>query len=179
MEVVDESCYKELEDLEMFYTNMTALKLLDHFTEFCLGLHTVDAVDIPQVKKTLFRDAKGIPQFINAMEAAQRKYKRAKLVIHDEYMHAMALKSLLQSGEYAMETWEWSKLPEEKQTWSEWKRLSRRLTLRSDAQRLPGKGKKNPLMVLLYLERHLKNPTGNYRGKNTKRQRGLPRSQIK
>ena len=67
--------------------------------------------------KTLFSDAEGIPQFINAMEEAQRKYKRAKLVINDKYLHAVALKSLLQSGEYETETREWSKIPEDEQTW--------------------------------------------------------------
>ena len=111
MEVVDETWYKELEDLDTFYTNVTALKILDHLTKFCLGLHTINAVDIPQVKNTLFINAEGIPQFINTMEAAQRKHKREKLVIHDEYMHAVALKLLLQSGEYETETREWSKLP--------------------------------------------------------------------
>ena len=60
-----------------------------------MGLNTTDAVDIPQVIKTLFSDAEGIPQFLNVMEAAQRKSKRAKLVINDEYLHAVALKSLL------------------------------------------------------------------------------------
>ena len=55
------------------------------------------------------------------MEAAQRKSKRAKLVINNEYLHAVALKSLLQSGEYETETREWSKLPEAKQTWDDWK----------------------------------------------------------
>ena len=83
MGVVDETWYKELEDPDTFYTNVMALKLLDHLTEFFSGLHTVDAVDIPQVIKTLFSNTKGIPQFINAMEAAQRKFDRAKLVIHD------------------------------------------------------------------------------------------------
>ena len=47
MAVVDEMWYKELEDPDTFYTKVTALKLLDHLTEFCAGLHTVDAVDIP------------------------------------------------------------------------------------------------------------------------------------
>ena len=61
MEVVDETWYKELEDPDTFYTNVTALKLLDHLTEFCLVLHAVDAVDIPQVTKTLLRYAEGIP----------------------------------------------------------------------------------------------------------------------
>ena len=121
MAVVDKTWYKELEDPDTFYTKVTALKLLDHLTGFFLGLHTVDAVDIPQVVKTLFSDAEGIPQFINAMEAVQRKSKRAKLVINDDYLQAVALKSLLKSGEYKTETWEWSKLPEDKQTWAEWK----------------------------------------------------------
>ena len=55
------------------------------------------------------------------MEAAQRKSKRAKLVINDEYLHAIALKSLLQSGEYEIETHDRSKLPEAEQTWEDWK----------------------------------------------------------
>ena len=104
----------------MFYTNVVVLKLLDHLIEFCSGLHTVYAVDIPQVMETLFRDAEGIPQYTNAMEVTQRKSKRAKLVIHDEYMHAVALKLLLQSGGYETETREWSKLPEDHQTWTAW-----------------------------------------------------------
>ena len=55
------------------------------------------------------------------MEAAQHISKRAKLVINDEYLHALALRSLLQGGEYDTETWEWSKLPEDKQNWAYWK----------------------------------------------------------
>ena len=98
MTVVDERWYKELEDPDNFYTKMTALKLLKHLTEFCAGLHTIDALDIPQLMKDLYKESDGVPQFINAMEAAQRKSKRAKLVINDEYLHAVALKLLLQSG---------------------------------------------------------------------------------
>ena len=119
--VVDETWYKELKDSDTFYTKVTATKLYEHLTEFCAGLHTVDAVDIPQIMKNLYKDLDGVPQFINAMEAAQRKSKRSKLVINDEYLHAVALKSLLQSGEYETETREWSKLPEADQTWEEWK----------------------------------------------------------
>ena len=96
--VVVETWYKELEDSDTFYTKVTDLKLLDRLTSFCAGLHTVDAVDIPQIMNSLYRYLEGVPQFINAMEAAQRKSKRAKLVINDEYLHAVALKFLLQSG---------------------------------------------------------------------------------
>ena len=62
MEVVNETWYKELEDPDTFYTNDAALKILDHLIEFCSGLHTVNAVNIYQVMKSLFRDSKGIPQ---------------------------------------------------------------------------------------------------------------------
>ena len=84
--------------------NVAALELLDHVNEFCSGLRIINDVDIPQLVKTLFADANGILQFINAMEAAQQKPKRAKIVIQDKYMHAVALKLLLQSGEYETET---------------------------------------------------------------------------
>ena len=92
MTVVDETWYKKLEDPDTFYTKLTAIKLLEHLTEFCAVLHTVDAVDIPQLMKELYKDSDGVPQFINAMKAAQRKSKRAKLVINDDYLHAVALK---------------------------------------------------------------------------------------
>ena len=55
------------------------------------------------------------------MEAAQRNSKRAKLVINNEYLHDVALKLILQSGEYEKETREWLKLPEVDQTWDDWK----------------------------------------------------------
>ena len=116
MEVVDKTWYKDIEDPDTFYTNVMALKLLDHLTEFCSGLHTVNAVDIPQVMKTLFSDAEGYPQFINAMEAAQQKSNGAILVMYDKYMHAVALKLLLQPGKYETETREWSKLPDDQKT---------------------------------------------------------------
>ena len=61
MEVVDETWYKELKEPGTFYTNVTALKLLDHLNKLCSDLHTVNTVDIPQVMKTLFSDAEGIP----------------------------------------------------------------------------------------------------------------------
>ena len=61
MAVVDETWYKELEDPDTFYTKVRSLKLLDVLTEFCAGIHTVDAVDIPQLMKKLYKDLEGVP----------------------------------------------------------------------------------------------------------------------
>ena len=125
MEVVNETWYKELDDPDIFYTNVTSLKLLNHLTELFWGINTVGAVDTPQLMKTLFTNTDGIPQFINAMVAAQRKSKLAKLIIQGKYMHAVELKFLLQSGEYETKTREWSKLPDDQQTWTAWEKKFR------------------------------------------------------
>ena len=95
MEVVDKTWYKELKNLDTFYMNVTDLKLLDHHTEFFSGFHAINAARIPQLTETLCADADGIPQFINTMEASQKKSKRVKLEVQDEYIHAVELKSLL------------------------------------------------------------------------------------
>ena len=55
MAAVDETWYKELKDPDTFYTKITALNFLDHLIEFCVGLHTVDAVNIPQLMKLLYK----------------------------------------------------------------------------------------------------------------------------
>ena len=64
MTVVDETWYKELEDPDTFYAKVTALKLLDQLKEFCAGLHTMNAVDIPHIIKSIYKDSEGVPQFI-------------------------------------------------------------------------------------------------------------------
>ena len=53
MAVVDGTWYKELEEPDTFYTKVTALKILGRLIEFCDGLHTLDAVDILQLMKSL------------------------------------------------------------------------------------------------------------------------------
>ena len=122
MAVVNETWYKELEDPYTFYKKVThGPQTPGPPNRFCAELHTVDALDIPQLMKTLYKGSDGVPQFINTVEAAHRKAKCEKLVTNDQYLHAVALKSLLQSGEYETETREWSKLLEEKKPWEEWK----------------------------------------------------------
>ena len=92
MAVVDETWYKELENPYTFYRKVTTLNLLDHLTEICAGLHTVDAMDIPQIMKSLYRDLEGVPQLMNTMEAAQHKSKRAKLVINERVFTRCCIK---------------------------------------------------------------------------------------
>ena len=48
---------EELEGCELCLEGVRVLELLGHLTEFCAGLHTVDAVDITQLMKLLYKDS--------------------------------------------------------------------------------------------------------------------------
>ena len=109
------------------------------------------------------------------MEAAQRKSKRAKLVIHDKYMHAVALKSLPQTGEYKTETREWSKLPEDPKTWLAWKTTFQEAYVAKRHAKAAQEGEEKPFGGSALFGAAPENPTSNYGGENIKRQRGRPR----
>ena len=94
--------------------------------------------------ETIFSNANVIPQFINEMEAAQQKPKQEKLAIYDEYMHAVALKLLLQSGEYKTEIRGWSKLPDNQQTWTAWKANFREAYVAKRRTKAAGEGEGKP-----------------------------------
>ena len=58
-------------------------------------------------------------------------------------MHAVTLKFILQAGEYETETREWSKLPDDQQTWTAWKETFREANVakRISEAVLEGEGK--------------------------------------
>ena len=105
----------------------------------------MDAANIPYIIKSLYKYSEGVTQLINVMEAAHHKSKRVKLVIDDKYLHAVALKSLLQLGEYETETREWSKLPEDKQTWEDWKKTFRAAYVAKRQSEATREGEQKPL----------------------------------
>ena len=59
-------------------------------------------------------------------------------------MHAVALKCLPQSGEYKTETWEWSKITEDQQTWEEWKTTFREAFVTKRRAEAAWEGKEKP-----------------------------------
>ena len=95
-------------------------------------------------------------------------------------MHAVALKSLLQSGEYETETRKWLKLLEYQQTWEAWKTTFREVCITKRRAEVAQEGEEKPLGVSTYSELHLERKQMNhYGGENIQKQRGQTRSQIK
>ena len=67
----------------------------------------------------LYKNAASMPDFILTMEEAQRKAKRAKLLILDIELAMYATTSVLQA--HKKETDEWEGRSANKKTWTEWK----------------------------------------------------------
>ena len=121
LSVVDEVFYKELKDPITFYTDILPSTLLDHLELNCLGLHAIDAVDLPIVIQGYYADASSIPVYINMLEEAQRKSTSTPLPLSDATLLATATKAVMASQEYPDDTREWERLPPLNRTWPNWK----------------------------------------------------------
>ena len=91
-------------------------------------------------------------------------------------MHAVALKLLVQSGEYETETREWSKLTDNQQTWTECKATFREAYVEKRHAEASREGEENyfdgPAVIGGSV---VKGKTGNYGGEGIQRPRGQPR----
>ena len=95
MEVLDSRRYPTFEPPDNFFANVMALEILTYFEDFCTGLHGIDALEYPTAMKAFCKEAEGVPQYIIRMEALQNKSVKILLPITNEFMQAVAYKSVL------------------------------------------------------------------------------------
>ena len=74
------------------------MALIAHLDANCGGLHSVDLINLPSEMIGYYVTAKGIPEYINALEDAQRKLARAKLPMADVQLLPMASTAILASN---------------------------------------------------------------------------------
>ena len=68
---------RELKDPETFYTDVSPRDLIDHLQSQCTGRHTIDILALQDEMRQYHVEFEGIPEYINALEDAQRRAKRA------------------------------------------------------------------------------------------------------
>ncbi len=68
-----------------------------------------------------YSQADGIPQFVNMMEDAQKKAKRAGMPIANVELVMMALAAVLMAQHFSRKLDDWEGLPSSSWTWSAWK----------------------------------------------------------
>ena len=75
LHTVDETWVLELKYEETLFTQVTPRQLLDHLQSICSGLHAIEFLALQNEMQEYHKDSKGILDYINALEAAQKKSK--------------------------------------------------------------------------------------------------------
>jgi hypothetical protein len=119
---VKEVWYNNLKDDEIFYTKVAALDIMALLDVNSRGLHAIDMIGLCINMHQYYTQAKGIPQFINMMEDAQKKAKRAGTPIADAELMMMALAAVLAAQHFPREVEDWEGLPPSSRTWTAWKK---------------------------------------------------------
>ncbi len=98
--------------------------LLEHLEKNSTGLHALNIIALRLNMLLLYKIVESMmPDFILAMEEAQKKAKRAELPILDIKLAMYAATFVLQSGNYKKEMDKWEGHNTSKKTWTKWKQV--------------------------------------------------------
>jgi hypothetical protein len=101
---VEEVYINKLKDDTTFFYKIYACDLLEHLERNSIGLHTLNIIVLCSNMLLLYKNAACMPDFILAMEEAQKKAKCAELHILDIELGMYAATFILQLGNYKKET---------------------------------------------------------------------------
>ncbi len=130
---VKEVWYNDLKDADTFYKKVSALEIITFLDADSGGLHAVDV-------HTYYVQADGIPQYINMLEDAQKKAKRAGMPIADIKLVMMASAAVLAAQHFPCKVDDWEGLPTTSRTWPAWKKAFRLAHLKRQRQILASGG---------------------------------------
>ena len=96
---------------------------MDHLQSICGGLHAINVLVLQNEMQEYHKDSKGILEYINSLEAAEKKSKcsTGNKPITDETLHLIATNVMLKTGAQLRTTKKWEDLDAAVQTWNVWK----------------------------------------------------------
>ena len=112
---------RELRDPEMIYTEVDPRDLLAHLQAGCTGRHALDLLALHNEMQRYHLEVKGIPEYINMLEDAQRQAGRAGRAISDETLLLFASTAMLTSERFPGANDAWEDRVETDKTWVAWK----------------------------------------------------------
>jgi hypothetical protein len=118
---VEEVWYNNLKDAKTFYMKVTALDIMALLDANSGGLHAINMIGLRTNMHQYYTQAEGIPQFINMMEDAQKKAKRAGMPIANVELVMMASAAVLAAQHFPCKVDDWEGLPSSSHTWTAWK----------------------------------------------------------
>jgi hypothetical protein len=130
---VEKVYINKVKDGTMFFHNVFARDLFEHLEKNSTGLHALEVVALHLNILLLYKNAVSMPDFILAMEEAQKKAKCMELPILDIELAMYATTLVLQSGNYKKKTGEWEGCDASKKTWTKWKQAYMAVYARASA----------------------------------------------
>ena len=119
LHAVNEMWVLELKDEETLFMQVTPRQLLDHLQSIYGGLHSINVLTLQNEMQDYHTDSKGILDYINALKAAQKKFKRGtgNNPITDATLLLVATNSMLKTGAHLRTTEKWEDLDAFAQSW--------------------------------------------------------------
>jgi len=100
---------RELKSPSTLYTQVHTIDLIDHLQDTCKGLNALDLLELQNEMQGYHLKAKGIPEYINALEDAKKRSKRVAPCkpITDGTLLMFATNDMLSTEQFqrANETW--------------------------------------------------------------------------
>jgi hypothetical protein len=119
--VVEDTWICDLRDPKTFYSNVTALKLLNQLCDRSGGLHALDMVSLTIQMSQYYEGTPIIPEYIQLLKAAQHKAARAGLPVTNQTLIILASTALLATDTFPRTTVLWEELAPLDKTWPAWK----------------------------------------------------------
>jgi hypothetical protein len=89
-DAVEETYFKDLEDIVTFYNRVSAQALLTHLRLNCGGMEPEDLVGLQTAMNSYYEDCEGVPEYINKLEKACIKLEHGGLPMSDSQVLAIA-----------------------------------------------------------------------------------------
>ena len=109
--------------------------MLENLRTHCLGAHEVDILELQDQMRILHTTTDSIPQYIKAMEKAQKQSKRAGNEIGDAMLVNMAIKAMLSTERFPKANDDWEDLAKKERTWKKWKVIYRAAVLKANIRK--------------------------------------------
>ncbi len=113
--MVEDTWICDLRDPDTFYSNVTALTLLNHLHDRSGGLQVLDMVLLTIQMSQYYEGTPIIPEYIQLLEDAQRKAARAGLPITNQTLTILASTALLAADTFPRTTILWEELAPSRQ----------------------------------------------------------------
>lgn len=144
LKAVEDTWVRELKDPETFYTDVAPRALLNHLQSQCTGRHAVDILAMQDEMRAYHLEYEGIPEYINALEDAQRRAKRAgddgEYIVTDATLLLIASTAMLKTQQFPRVNDEWEDMPRAERTWPKWKAMYKRAQANARVKKLAADG---------------------------------------